>query len=111
MDIKVESGFLNAETVKNKELCQIMSEGETRPGKFGTQYCFDIQTEAGKKLKYTPNNPALKTFIKAWGTDSKKWVSQTFYAEHVKMMIKGEIKIIINPLPEPFPTVSIEDIK
>ena len=111
MEIKINSTFLNADTTQNKELCQIKDEGTIQQGKYGTQYNFKIETESGRELTYTPNNPALKTFIKSWGKDSKAWVGKMFYAEHVKMMVKGELKTIINPIPETVPTTTDEVIK
>ena len=99
MEIEIPSLYVNAESVENKERCLFLDEGALSEGKFGKQYNFKVLTASGKELVYTPTNTALRVLMKAFGKETKKWVSKSFYAEHVQMIVRGERKTVIVPVP------------
>ena len=109
---EIKSGYLNTDNTKNKEMVQIMSEGELVKGQYGEQYKFKVQTASGLELSYTPPNTVLKNiFIKVWGDEMSEWINKTFYAEHIPHIKKdGTRTTKIYPLIEE-PKVEVETVQ
>lgn len=86
------------------ETATILNEGEeyvseSNPS-WGTKIKLLVEINASKQQKYlTLNKVALAEISKAWGKESKAWVGKNVLLMPVSQSVRGEIKQLVNIIP------------
>lgn len=103
--MKIDTGgdFLKADDLKGGEVITILDEGtkaeiQVTEGKTRQVTNFIVDVE-GKEKTYTPNIFALRKLVEAWGDETKKWVNQQFEVEIVNILVAGQKRKTIEPIP------------
>lgn len=99
-EIKIQSIFAKAnQNVFNNDVCEIMNEGieelsktlKDNNGNPKKLWNFEIKIPDGEIKICNFNNSSLRSFIDAWGRDTKNWVGKKIKAEIVKVQAFGKV--------------------
>lgn len=103
MKIDIGGDFLKADDLKGGEVVTIIDEGheaeiQVTEKKTRKVKNFGVEID-GKEKTYTPNIFALRILVEAWGDESTKWVNQQFKVEIVSIIVAGQKRKTIEPIP------------
>jgi len=88
--------YLNNDTAKENDVCTIIGEGAYREHNYEGKITksLDIPVRNGiKELIYTPKMDAGKKLVKAFGSDTLKWVNKQFKVHIVRTKSFGAVKV------------------
>lgn len=103
--VEVDFGgdYLNAETSKDGDICEIMGEGAYEEkeikGKKKKLFNLPVRLNGTKDLIYTPGAKAGKELMRAWGKDSKNWIGKKFQIKIVTVEVAGNEMDVVRPKP------------
>ena len=83
--------FLNFESTKDGDICEILNEGKVEYSEALKKDLFNIQVKLNEKVKiYSPTNKVGQELQKAFGEDTVKWKGCKFQIVHAqgKMLIR-----------------------
>jgi hypothetical protein len=98
-EVDYSGSYLNTENVQDGDIVTITGEGEYVPFEYKgvKKTIFNLPVQNGNKEKiFSPNSQAGKSFVKAWGKDSKDWVAKQFQV--VIVQDQGKDRILVKPL-------------
>lgn len=84
--------FVSFDSTKDGDICIILNEGAVEYNDNLKKEMFNISVElAGKRKTYSPNNKAGQELQRAFGMDTKDWISKKFEILHVqgKMVVRA----------------------
>lgn len=96
--MEIEDKYLTADSAKDGDIITFVDEGfkgdmKGRNGEVKKVNNFNV-SNGSYTLVYTPNQTAIKVFVKAWGRDTKLWVNKKF---QVKLVLLPMGKYMILP--------------
>lgn len=94
--------FVNTENTKKGDIVVIVGASEyveiEKDGKVRRILNIPVEVNQARKI-YSPSREVGKAIVKAFGSDTDKWIGQKLQAEYVSYKSFGETKISVDCLP------------
>ena len=97
--------FLNDKSAKKGDICEIMSEGtlevkeDVNTKRKYKVLNLPVKLNSNIELIWSPAKLATAALQKLYNKETKNWVGKKFQIDLVKMLVKGEMREIVFPIP------------
>lgn len=103
MKVNFGGNYLNADTAKDGDICEITAPGEeveiTVQGKTKKVPNIPVKLNGERELIYSPGAKAGKKLVDAWGDETTEWVGRKFLVKIVTLEIGGKEQSVVRAEP------------
>ena len=106
VDTRELEAFLNDKSARKGDIVEITGSGdiEIKDDTNNAQRKYKVlnlpvMLNGTMALEYSPAKLAKEALEKLYGSNTDKWVGKKFVVDFVKMMVKGEMRNVIFPMP------------